>query len=590
MLQAAMNASQHKTRQHVYAFDGAIMTNTESASGSMQSPHNSQADHGAAASPAASPASSPSVSTPHKAGDQPFFDPVAYGNGPDDSVTDTSENAAITKHSIVIGGKKINYTATAGHLVTVDSSSSQPNAKFFYVAFTQDDQKEETRPVTFFYNGGPGSSSVFVLLGSFAPRRIKTSMPSFTPPAPYEMEDNPDSLLDKSDLVFINPVGTGYSTAVAPSKNLDFWGVDQDAKSIKQFIKRFLTKNNRWNSPKFLFGESYGTARSCVLAYKLHEDGVDLNGVTLQSSILDYTQSGNPVGALPTAAADAWYHKKLGVAPRPTNLGQFAEEVAQFARTDYLNALRKFPTTDSAVVEKLSEYTGIDKTTLLAWSLDIAGYDSRGNSLFLTTLLKSKGLALGEYDGRVTAIETGIAGKIDPNSGGNDPTMTAVTGVYTTMWNVYLNEQLKFTSNSAFTDLNDQAFKYWDFSHIDPTGAQKGVDSKGNIILYTAGDLAAVMALNVDLKVLSANGFYDFVTPFYQTVLDLQQMPLVSQQVRDNLSARFYPSGHMVYLDGGSRTALKADLATMYDAAVHNSEALGRVRALQARTAERKPH
>ena len=548
------------------------MTNTESASGSPQSSHNSHAAPAKAAATAA-----------HKSGDQPFFDPVAYGNGPNDSVTDTTENAAITKHSIVIGGRKIAYTATAGHLVTVDPSSSVPNAKMFYVAFTEDNQKEETRPVTFFYNGGPGSSSVFVLLGSFAPRRIKTAMPSFTPPAPYTLEDNPDSLLDKSDLVFINPIGTGYSAAIAPSTNRNFWGVDQDATSIKQFIKRFLTKNNRWNSPKYLYGESYGTARSCVLAYMLHEDGVDLNGITLQSSILDYTQSGNPVGALPTAAADAWYHKKLGVAPTPTDLGAFAEEVAQFSRTDYLAALRKVPATDAATVEKLSEYTGIDKATLLAWSLDIAAYDSRGNSLFLTTLLKSKGLALGEYDGRVTAIETGIAGKIDPNSGGNDPTMTAVTGVYTSMWNVYLNEQLLYTSNSAFTDLNDQAFQYWDFSHIDPTGAQKGVDAKGNVILYTAGDLAAVMALNVDLKVLSANGFFDFVTPFYQTVIDLQKMPLVSPQVRQNLSARFYPSGHMVYLDGGSRTALKADLAKMYDATVSNSGAVARIRDLQAR-------
>jgi carboxypeptidase C (cathepsin A) len=522
---------------------------------------------------------------PHRAGDTPCFDPVAYGNGPDDSVTDTTENAAVTRNSVTIGGHKINYTATAGHLVTVDPSSSLPSAKMFYVAFTQDGQKEETRPVTFFYNGGPGSSSVFVLLGSFAPRRIKTAMPSFTPPAPYAMEDNPDSLLDKSDLVFINPVGTGYSAAIAPKKNRDFWGVDQDADSIKQFIKRFLTKNNRWNSPKFLFGESYGTARSCVLAYKLHEDGVDLNGITLQSSILDYTQSGNPVGALPTVAADAWYHRKLGIAPTPPDLGAFAEEVAQFGRTDYLAALRKFPATDDAIVEKLSEYTGIDKTTLLAWSLDIAAYDSRGSSLFLTTLLKSKGLALGGYDGRVTGIETGIAGKIDPNSGGNDPTMTAVTGVYTTMWNTYLNEQLKFTSNSSFTDLNDQAFANWDFSHIDPTGVQKGVDSKGNIVLYTAGDLAAVMALNVDLKVLSANGFYDFVTPFYQTILDLQQMPLVSHQVRQNLSARFYPSGHMIYLDGASRTALKADLAQMYQSAVADTGAVSRIRALQARKA-----
>ncbi|AOJ84160.1 peptidase S1 [Burkholderia savannae] len=537
--------------------------------------------HGASASVHAPP---PIVAAPKRDGDQPFFDPVAYGNGPDDSVTDTTEAAAITHHTIQIDGRTIAYTATAGHLVTVDASSSQPNAKIFYVAFTQDGQQEQTRPVTFFYNGGPGSSAVFVLLGSFAPRRIRTSMPSFTPPAPYRMEDNPDSLIDKSDLVFINPVGTGYSAAVAPHKNRDFWGVDQDANSIKQFIKRFLTKNNRWNSPKFLFGESYGTARSCVLAYKLHEDGVDLNGITLQSSILDYKQAGNPVGALPTAAADAWYHKRLGVAPAPADLGAFVEEVAQFARTGYLDALRKFPQPDEAVVKKLSGYTGIDTTTLLSWSLDVASYDTRGNALFLTTLLKASGLALGAYDGRVTGIESGIAGKIDPNSGGNDPTMTAVSGVYTAMWNSYLNEQLKYTSNSSFADLNDQAFKFWDFGHIDPTGAQQGVDAKGNVILYTAGDLAATMALNVDLKVLSANGFYDFVTPFYQTVLDLQQMPLEDATVRRNLSARFYPSGHMVYLDGGSRTALKHDLAQLYESAVHDTAAVMRIRALQEKT------
>jgi carboxypeptidase C (cathepsin A) len=299
-----------------------------------------------------------------------------------------------------------------------------------------------------------------------------------------------------------------------------------------------------------------------VLAYRLHEDGVDLNGITLQSSILDYRQASNPVGALPTAAADAWYHRKLGVHPRPANLEVFAEEVAEFARTDYINALRKFPQTDDEVVQKLSDYTGIDRVTLIAWSLDI-----------------------GAYDGRVTAISTGIAGRIDPNSGGNDPAMTAVSGVYTTMWNSYLNEQLKFTSTSSFTDLNDQAFLNWDFKHTDPTGAEKGVDSKGNVILYTAGDLAAVMALNVDLKVLAANGMYDFVTPFYQTVLDLQQMPLIDKTVRQNLSATFYPSGHMVYLDGGSRTRLKADLAAMYDATTANRVAMDRVIALQQMTA-----
>ena len=514
---------------------------------------------------------------------QAYFDPTAYGNGPDDSVTDTSEKAAITHHSITVGGRSLAYTASAGHLVTVDASSSQPNAKFFYVAFTAAGRQSDARPLTFFYNGGPGSSSVFVLLGSFAPKRIKTSMPNFTPPAPYELEDNPDTLLDRSDLVFVNPIGTGYSAAVAPFRNQDFWGVDQDAVSLKQFVKRYLTQNDRWNSPKFLYGESYGTARTAVLAYLLHEDGVDLNGVTIQSSILDYTQAGNPVGALPTAAADAWYHGKLGLKPAPKNLADFAETVALFARDDYAKALQQYPRAAATTVGRLSAYTGIDERTLTGWSLDIAAADSSGTTLFLRTLLKSEGLTLGSYDGRVTAVGTGIAASIDPNAGGNDPTMTAVTGVYTAEWNKYLNDDLKFTSNSSFTDLNDQAFQHWNFSHIDPTGAQKGLDDKGNVILYTAGDLAAVMSLNVDLKVLSANGYYDFVTPFYQTVMDLQKMPLIDASVRRNLTATFYPSGHMVYLDAASRTALKADLNQMYDAATADHDAVSRIRSLQAR-------
>ena len=164
-------------------------------------------------------------------------------------MTDTSENAAITHHTIMLGGKALAYTATAGHLVTVDPSSSKPAAKMFYVGFALDGAARDSRPVTFFYNGGPGSSSVYVLLGSFAPMRIKTSLPDFTPPPPYTIETNPDSLLDRSDLVFINPVGTGYSAAIAPKVNKDFWGADKDAASLSQFIKRYLTANDRWNSP-----------------------------------------------------------------------------------------------------------------------------------------------------------------------------------------------------------------------------------------------------------------------------------------------------------------------------------------------------
>jgi carboxypeptidase C (cathepsin A) len=540
----------------------------------------------ASSAASADPAKAP-VRDPDR--DQPLSDPVAYGNGPQDSVPSATEAAAVTRHRVVLGGREIAYTARAGHLVTVDPSSSKPEATIFYVAFTADTPDALNRPVTFFYNGGPGSSSVYVLLGSFAPMRIKTSLPGFTPPAPYTIETNTDSLIDISDLVFINPVGTGYSAAIAPKVNKDFWGTDQDAASLKQFIKRYLTVYDRWNSPKFLYGESYGTARTCVLAYMLHEDGVDLNGLTIQSSILDYAQAGNPVGLMPTWAADAWYHHKTGLQPPPPALPPFAEQAMAFAGTQYAAALKQMPHPDSSVLKQLSADIGIDTDTLMSWDLNVASANEQGTSLFLITLLQDQGLALGSYDGRATGIDTGIAGHIDPKSGSNDPTMTAVNGAYTAMWNSYLNDDLKYTSVSSFTDLNDQAFANWDFHHTDPTDAQKGIDAQGNVILYTAGDLAATMSLNVDLRVLSANGYYDSVTPFYQTTRDLQAMPLENATVRQNLTIRYYPSGHMIYLDGGSRTAIKADLVTLYKSATSDQHAMSRIRALQQSTLQGKP-
>src|SRR5690242_14939110 len=484
----------------------------------------------------------------HTPPDESIVDTTPYGYGKNDSVTDVAENAAITHHVLIVNGMSIPYTATTGHLVTTDLYSARPVAKIFYVAFTADGATASKRPITFFYNGGPGSSSVFLLLGSFGPRRIKTSMPAFTPPAPYTLEDNQDSLIDHTDLVFINPVGTGYSGAVAPRTNKDFWGVDQDAGSIKQFIKRYLTVYNRWNSPKFLFGESYGTPRTCVLTWMLHEDGVDLNGVVLQSSILDYSQADNAVGLLPTLAADAWYQKKVTLSPYPSDLPAFTDAVIEFDKEKYAAAKAAFALgtpVDPAVLQHLSDILGIPADVLKSWNLDPSiGY----GTLFLTTLLKDQGLAVGAYDGRVTASDAGIAQSIDPNSGGNDPTMTAVGGVYTTLWNVYLNDELKFTATSPFMDLNDQAFLNWDFGHTDPTGAQAG----GGNYLYTAGDLAAAMALNPYLQVFSANGYFDAVTPFFQTILTFTDMPLDDPVARQNLQVHNYASGHMVYLDDAS--------------------------------------
>lgn len=507
--------------------------------------------------------------------DQPLFDTTQYGSRPDDSISDVTENTAVTHHSITIDGTTIDYTAHAGHLLIYDQDSAQPTAKIFYVSFTASNVPASNRPVTFFYNGGPGSSSVFLLLGSFGPRRIKTSMPHFTPPAPYRLEDNPESLLDRTDLVFINPVGTGYSAAISPYKNKDFWGVDEDAKSIKQFIKRYLTIYGRWNSPKYLFGESYGTPRTCVLTWLLHEDGIDLNGVILQSSILDYTQPDGSVGLLPTFAADAWHHKKVTLSPPPADLPSFMTQVEKFAREKFAKAKDNFPNVDQATVQFLSEILGIPPDVLRYWKLDPSISSDIGNYVYLTSLLLDEGKAVGIYDGRVKADEMGIAGLVDPNGGTNDPTMTAVSGVYTTMWNVYLNEELKYTATSPFIDINDQASNLWDFNHVDPTGAHNvsvtySTPGRNQITLYTAGDLAASIELNPYLRVFCANGYYDAVTPFFQTRLDLEKMLLGNPKshhkiVHKHIVFRNYESGHMIYLDNRSRKAMKKDLDKFYD-------------------------
>jgi carboxypeptidase C (cathepsin A) len=220
-------------------------------------------------------------------------------------------------------------------------------------------------------------------------------------------------------------------------------------------------------------------------------------------------------------------------------------------------------------IETLSSYLGVQEAVIATWGLG-AGMGNSFGTLFLLALLSKEGLALGAYDGRVTGIDTGIAAMISPLSGANDPTIAAINGVYTATWNWYLNEQLQFVALSAFTSLNNQAFLNWDFRHTDPTGAQKGTDNmNANQVLYTAGDLAATMAVNVNLKVLSLNGYFDSVTPFYQTANDLKNMPLLDADIRKrNLTIRNYPCGHMTYLDGKSRTAMKADLAAFYDSEV----------------------
>ncbi|KVO05377.1 peptidase S1 [Burkholderia ubonensis] len=551
----------------------------------------------AAAAAAATAANTPAsgAATNAAQADQPFVDTDVYGTGPNDAVTDATEGAAVVHRQVSIGGKVVKYTATAGHLTTIDPVTSQPNAKMFYVAYTQDNpDPSKPRPVTFFYNGGPGSSSVYLLLGSFGPKRLQSSFPNFTPPAPYKLLDNPDSLLDRSDLVFINPVGTGYSAAIAPAKNKDFWGVDQDARSIDRFIQRYLTKYSRWNSPKFLFGESYGTARSAVVSWALHEDGIELNGITLQSSILDYANALSAVGTFPTLAADAFYWKKSTVTPTPTDLDAYMVQARNYA-DNVLAPLAQAPNPQDGgfvnvrlnlnlqTAQQMGSYIGTDPVSLIQTFGNPAALgnvpSSNDNPPYTFFLTLVPGIQIGQYDGRANYTGKGIAPYILPNSGGNDPSINNIGGAYTVLWNSYLNTDLKYTSTSSFVDLNDQVFNNWDFSHTDPTGANRG----GGNTLYTAGDLASSMSLNPDLKVLSANGYFDAVTPFHQTELTLAQMSLDPTIKAQNLTIKNYPSGHMIYLNDASRTALKGDLGNFYDGILANRAALQRVQKLQMR-------
>jgi len=300
------------------------------------------------------------------------------------------------------------------------------------------------------------------------------------------------------------------------------------------------------------------------LTWLLHEDGVDLNGIILQSSILDFSQRSNPVGLLPTFAADALYHDEVKLSPPPprTDVDGFMKRVEKFALESYAKAMANYPNVDPATVESLSQIIGIPTKVLEDWKLNPA---IESNTIFMKSLLKDK--VLGQYDGRVTSNDTGIAGSVSSNFGGNDPTITAVGGVYTAMWNAYLNKELKYISTSPFIAINFLVAQNWDFKHTDPTGAERG----GPGTLYTAGDLAASMEINPCLKVFCANGYYDAVTPFFQTQLDLENMPIGDPKSLKNLVFHNYESGHMIYLDNdsrdhrSSRSKMKEDLGAFYD-------------------------
>jgi len=503
------------------------------------------------------------ISTATFAHDDKHDDAKAKNDAPD--ATLVKPQSSESEGSVTVEGKRIDYKAVAGTLLLhgKGDKENEPTVSVFYAAYFKKGVAPGQRPITFIYNGGPGSATVWLHMGAFGPKRVVTSDDTHTPAAPYGLVNNDYSLLDASDLVFIDAPGAGFSRLIAddkdPSKRADqmkerkkdIYSVDGDGHAFAQFITQFLSKYGRWNSPKYLFGESYGTTRSAVLANDLeNEDSVDLNGVILLSQILNFDNSidgpdNNPgmdlpyVLALPTFAATAYYHHKLPQAPAA--LEPFLAEVEQFAQGEYASALFAGASLDAArkqaVAQKLHQYTGLPVDYLLKADLRVSG------GMFEHELQADGDITTGRLDSRFSGPS------IDPLSKGSeyDPQSSAISSAYVAVFNDYVRRQLKFGQDRTYrlyADIDD-----WGTKH-------NGHDGAMNVM----GDLAMAMKTNPDLKVFLNGGYYDLATPFYAAKYEMNHLP-IPDALQKNISYAWYPSGHMVYAHEASLKELHDNVA-----------------------------
>jgi carboxypeptidase C (cathepsin A) len=468
------------------------------------------------------------------------------------------EQAKSSEHSIVVAGRPIHYRATAGTL-TLRDKDGKPTASMFYVAYTSPGAPGRRKPVTFFYNGGPGSASLWLHMGSFGPMRVQTANPEYIRPAPYPFGPNPDTLLDRTDLVFLDAIGTGYSRPLGDAKPADFYGVDPDVDAFAKGIIRYTTRYARWNDPKFIFGESYGTTRSAALSYALQERGLALNGVVILSSILNYgiRQPGFDqlyIGYLPSYAATAWYHHKAG---EGAELEAWVEEARRFANGAYSSALAKGqeigPEEEDQVAREMSRLTGLSVDFLKRANLRV------DLSRFQAELLRDRRQTIGRYDSRYIGVNPDAAGERPEY----DPSDTAISGAFISTLHDYLSREIGYDTDLEYrVSARDGGDFNWKWEHRAPGGGNSSQQQPAVTV-----DLAAAMRTNPYLKLLSLNGYYDMATPFFSTERDLKHMMLEPAQQR-NLQFRYYRSGHMVYLNPEELHRMRLDLDRFYDEAV----------------------
>ena len=475
---------------------------------------------------------------------------------------EVKDNLVVTQHTVRIGGKEIKYTATAGTMILKEETrdrekeaeGEKPRAQVFFVAYTKDSGSSKStggaaalhkRPLTFSFNGGPGSSSVWLHLGVLGPRRVVLTEEGELPPPPFELTDNQYSLLDETDLVFIDPVSTGYSRAVDGQKPKDWHEFRKDIESVGDFIRLYTTRYNRWLSPKFLIGESYGTTRAAGLSGYLQErHGLYLNGLMLISAVLDFTTlSFNPNNELPFIlylpgyAATAWYHKEAGVG-QP--LEKFLEEVEEFARGAYASALLMgdlLPVEERLkVVQELARFTGLSTDFIERTNLRVI------DQHFFKELLRDSGRTVGRLDSRFLGIDRlGVTEAAE-----YDPLLTNVLGPYTAGFYEYVRAELKFESDLPYEILSEKVWP-WSYSAFE------------NQYLNVAETMRKAMTYNPHLKVFVANGYYDLGTPYFATEYTFNHLGL-DASLRDNVSMEYYEAGHMMYIHMPSLRQMKKDL------------------------------
>ncbi len=517
---------------------------------------------GCALQPAQNQQSADNVSTDNAATDTSATDSAASAKKPHGHHAGNPyfrTATSTTTGSVTVEGNTIHYHAVAGLLIVHpkgwnDAAGKSggdghharkrpPEASMFYVAYFKDGESPGDRPITFLYNGGPGSATMWLHMGCFGPHRVVTADHVHTAPAPYQVVNNDYSLLDASDLVFIDAPGTGFSRVTAGAEK-DFYGADQDVHAFSEFIMQFLSKYGRWNSPKYLFGESYGTPRSANLINVLEtEDDTDFNGVILLSQILSYDESTGMARfdpgvdlpyelALPTYAATAWYHHKLPNSGQP--LEPFLTEVEQFALTDYAQALRAgstlSPDQRAAIAAKLHDYTGLPVSYLEKADLRIDGGEFEQN-------------LQGDADMTTGRLDTRFSGpSLDPLSerADYDPQSAAIGSAYVSAFNNYVRKDLHYGMKMRYRP-SLRLFSMWNSRH-QPPGAHGPLPQGLNVM----PDLANAMKYDPDLKVMLNGGYFDLATPFFEGMYEMAHLPM-PRKLQANIEYHYYQSGHMVY-------------------------------------------